>query len=148
MLVSLERALTLAEPEGYVRTFLDEGEPARMLIDESRLAIAKRAPGNSRLLAYVKRLLSDFSGERLALTPDPISDQQAVISALVDPLSERELEILDLIASGLSNKEIADILVISVSTVKSHINNLYGKLGTHSRTQAIAIARNMGMLSY
>jgi LuxR family maltose regulon positive regulatory protein len=65
----------------------------------------------------------------------------------MDPLSERELEILGLIANGFTNKEIADILVIAVSTVKSHINNLYGKLGTHSRTQTIATARHLGVLS-
>jgi LuxR family maltose regulon positive regulatory protein len=62
-------------------------------------------------------------------------------------LSERELEILRLISQGHSNKEIADSLVIAVSTVKSHINSLYGKLGTHRRTQAVAIARDLGMLS-
>jgi LuxR family maltose regulon positive regulatory protein len=66
---------------------------------------------------------------------------------MLEPLSERELEILRLIALGKTNKEIADTLVIAVSTVKSHINNLYGKLGTNRRTQAIAIARDLGLLS-
>jgi LuxR family maltose regulon positive regulatory protein len=66
---------------------------------------------------------------------------------ILEPLSERELDILRLIATGRSNKEIAEILVIAVSTVKSHINNLYGKLGAQRRTQAIAIARDMGLFS-
>jgi LuxR family maltose regulon positive regulatory protein len=66
---------------------------------------------------------------------------------LPEPLSERELDILRLIAAGRSNQEIAEKLVIALSTVKSHINNLYGKLGTNRRTEAIAIAREMGLLS-
>ena len=67
-------------------------------------------------------------------------------SNLIEPLSERELEILLLIAEGLSNREIADRLVIAVSTVKSHINAIYGKLGTHRRMQAVVVARELGLL--
>ena len=66
---------------------------------------------------------------------------------LLEPLSERELEVLQLISIGLSNQEIADRLIIAVSTVKSHINSLYSKLGTHRRTQAIAMARDLGLIS-
>jgi LuxR family maltose regulon positive regulatory protein len=66
---------------------------------------------------------------------------------MIEPLSERELEIMHLISLGLTNQEIAERLVIAPSTVKSHINNLYAKLGTHSRTRAVAIARQMGLFS-
>jgi LuxR family maltose regulon positive regulatory protein len=142
----LERALTLAEPEGYVRTFVDEGEPIRLFIKDLRLAITKRSSDNSRLLAYIDGLLSAFAGASHDSTPDLISDQRPNISDLVDPLSNRELEVLRLIDAGLKNQEIAVRLVIAISTVKTHINNIYGKFGVHSRTQAVAIARELGLL--
>jgi LuxR family maltose regulon positive regulatory protein len=144
---ALERALTLAEPEGYVRTFLDEGEPMRLLISELRLAIGKRARDGSHLLAYMDRLLAAFAGASLESTPDRRSERTAITSNLVDPLSERELEILRLIQAGFNNQEIAEQLVIAVSTVKTHLNNLYGKFGVHSRTRAVAIARDLGLFS-
>jgi LuxR family maltose regulon positive regulatory protein len=143
----LERALRLAEPEGYIRTFVDEGEPMRSLIEELRLAIARRRPGDPRLLAYMDRLLSAFAGESLESALDAPSDQQPTTSNLVEALSERELEVLRLIQAGFSNEEIAEQLVIAVSTVKTHVNNLYGKFGVHSRTQAIAAARELGFFS-
>jgi LuxR family maltose regulon positive regulatory protein len=146
-LEALERAVTLAEPEGYVRTFLDEGEAMRLLIDDFRLTIAKRKTENLRLLAYIDELLSAFAGESLAPGPELISDQKPTASTLAEPLSERELEVLRLIQAGLNNQEIAEQLVIATSTVKTHINNLYGKFGVHSRTQAVAIARDLGLLS-
>jgi LuxR family maltose regulon positive regulatory protein len=71
---------------------------------------------------------------------------QAGVSPLPEPISERELEILGLIAAGQSNQEIADTLIIAVSTVKKHINNLYGKLAVGSRTQALVRARELGLL--
>jgi LuxR family maltose regulon positive regulatory protein len=128
---TLEQALRLAEPEGYVRTFVDEGEPMRALL--RRLEI-----GDWRLKAYVQRLLASFD-----LSPTPISNLQSPIS---DLLSEREREVLQLIADGLSNQEIAVRLVVAVSTVKTHVNNIYGKLGVQSRTQAAARARELGIL--
>ena len=70
----------------------------------------------------------------------------AELPGLVEPLSERELEVLRLIAAGLSNQEIADEFVVALSTVKWHINNLYGKLGVSSRTQAVARARELHLL--
>ena len=91
------------------------------------------------LLAYIDRLLAAFSH------PAPV--EKSMPGTLLEPLSERELEILRLIALGKTNKEIADTLVIAISTVKSHINHLYGKLGTSRRTQAIAIARDLGLIS-
>jgi LuxR family maltose regulon positive regulatory protein len=141
---SFERALILAEPEGFIRSFVDEGEPMRSLLLDYQTIINKRigvAIDNKslRLLTYIDKLLAAFS--------QPISVEKAKDEDFLEPLSERELDILRLIATGRSNKEIAEILVITLSTVKSHINNIYGKLGTNRRTQAIAFARKHGLLS-
>ena len=92
-----------------------------------------------RLLAYTDKLLVAF--------PQSQTTDSTTNDSLPEPLSERELDVLQLIATGRTNQEIADILVIALSTVKSHINNIYGKLGTKRRTQAIAIARKRGLLS-
>jgi LuxR family maltose regulon positive regulatory protein len=139
----LEHALRLAEPEGYVRSFVDEGEPMRQLLADFQSVLQQRmdtlvSSSAPLLLAYTGRLLAAFSQP----FPNPTQER----ASLIEPLSEREMDILRLIATGHTNKEIADILVIAVSTVKSHINNLYGKLGTQRRTQAIAIARDLGLL--
>jgi LuxR family maltose regulon positive regulatory protein len=83
----------------------------------------------------------------LSAFPQPAPGGKAIRQNLPEPLSECELDILRLIAIGRSNQEIAEILVIAVSTVKTHINNLYGKLGTNRRTEAIAIAREQGLLT-
>jgi LuxR family maltose regulon positive regulatory protein len=145
-LAALEEALFLAEPEGYVRTFVDEGEPMARLL---RGALTKGSSSRTAWRVggtethgitprYVTGLLAAF-GERPS-TASPAAQ------ALVEPLTERETEVLRLIASGLSNREIAHELVIAVSTVKSHINHLYGKLGAKNRTQAVAQARTLGLL--
>ena len=137
-LATLERALSLAEPEGYVRTFVDEGEPMTKLL---RLAASR-----SIAKKYVRKLLASFQRP----TPGAESQPEAlptkgtvVPSPLVEPLSERELEVLQLIVAGMSNREIAEKLVIGEGTVKTHINNIYSKLDVQSRTQAIARAREL-----
>jgi LuxR family maltose regulon positive regulatory protein len=140
----LAYALTLAEPEGFVRSFVDEGEPMRLLLLDYQSVIKKNlnvyvGSEQLRLLAYTDKLLAAFS------QPAPV--EKPIPGTMLEPLSERELEILRLIALGKTNKAIADTLVIAVSTVKSHINNLYGKLGTNRRTEAIAIARELGLIS-
>jgi ATP/maltotriose-dependent transcriptional regulator MalT len=133
-LADLERALVLAEPQGYIRLFLDEG-PA--MLDLLRVA-------GSRGLApdYIATLLT-ASGEEPA-TAMPRSVPRS--AGLVDPLSQRELEVLRLLAGGASNEEIAERLVIAVSTAKRHVSNIFGKLTVSSRTQAVARARALGLL--
>ncbi len=148
-LAALEHALTLAEPEGYARIFLDEGEPLRLLIVDFRVWIethALDAAYRTCLVSYTDRLLSGFAPviqEPLAA----IQNRQSPIQNLIEPLSARELEILRLIADGLTNQEIADRLVLSLPTIKWHTGNLYGKLGVNSRTQAVAKARELSLLT-
>jgi LuxR family maltose regulon positive regulatory protein len=152
-IAALVRALTLAEPEGYVRTFIDEGEAMRLLMADGRLWIEKR---NGRLHAYVDKLLAAFQNagpgvDDLGISnPTPLRfgdySQHSKIQNLTEPLSERELEVLRLIGDGLSNHEIAAKLVIGLGTVKTHINNIFGKLDVKSRTQAVARAREWNLL--
>ncbi|MFC2068015.1 LuxR C-terminal-related transcriptional regulator [Chloroflexota bacterium] len=138
---ALERALSLAEPEGYVRNFVDEGEPmAKLLRLAASRGIAKK---------YVKKLLASFQRPILGAEPKlkVLPDEGAVaLSPLIEPLSERELEVLRLIVAGMSNREIAEKLIIGEGTVKTHINNIYSKLDVQSRTQAIAQARKLRLL--
>jgi len=132
----LERALTMAEPEGFIRTFVDEGPPMARLLYETL------SDGNTS--NYVQRLLAALPN----VDPGQVPVSQAVSSdiELIEPLSERELEILQLIAGGLSNQEIGSQLYLSLNTVKAHTRNIYGKLGVKSRTQAAARARTLGIL--
>jgi LuxR family maltose regulon positive regulatory protein len=132
----LERALTLAEPEGYVRTFVDEGEPMRSLL---RHAVAA---GIST--AYARRLLSAFDERGQSV----FIPERAAGAGLVEPLTVREIEIVRLVAAGLRNQEIAAQLVISLPTVKRHIANSYGKLGVRHRTEAVARANELGLLEH
>jgi LuxR family maltose regulon positive regulatory protein len=140
---ALERALTLAEAGGYIRVFVDEGDPMRLLLLDLQTSIKKDI--NSGVESESLRLLS-YTDKLLAAFPQPTAEDKSRHQVLLEPLSERELEILRLITTGRSNQEIADLLVIALSTVKSHINSLYAKLGVNRRTQAIAIARELGLL--
>jgi LuxR family maltose regulon positive regulatory protein len=125
-LAALEQALSLAEPEGFVRIFLDEGAPMVELL--------RRAVAQDRHASYALALL------------DALGEAAATLQPLVEPLSGRELEVLRWVAAGYSNKEIAQELIVAVSTVKRHISNIYGKLEAGSRTQAVARARALGLL--
>jgi LuxR family maltose regulon positive regulatory protein len=133
-MIALGRALSLAEPEGYVRTFVDEDAPMAALLRQ----------------AVSRGIARDYVGELLAAFEPGIGDIPLPLHPsaplLAERLSEREIEVLQLIAAGLSNREIAQKLFIEVGTVKTHINNLYGKLEVHSRTQAIARARELRLL--
>jgi LuxR family maltose regulon positive regulatory protein len=137
-LASLEHALHLAAPAGYVRAFLDEGPAVLDLLPRVRAA----AP------AFVDQVLAAVSGEkRLAVGEEPTPLPTMPPSpALVEPLSERELEVLGLVAQGLTNREIAEQLYITVGTVKTHVHNIYGKLGVHRRTEAVARARQLELV--
>jgi len=125
-LTVLERALSFAEPEGYLRTFIDEGAPMAALL--------RTAASRGIALDYVSKLLAAFG--KVAFPSAP----------LVEPLSERELEVLRLLAAGLSNREIAAELFLAIGTVKKYTSNIYGKLNVHKRTQAVARARELGLL--
>ena len=132
----LEQALTLAKPGGFVRAFVDEGPQMARLLFEA--ASRGTAPD------YARRLLAAFPTVAPAQTAPAVPP--VAESELVEPLSERELEVLQLIAEGLTNREIASRLFLSLNTVKAHTRNIYGKLGTHNRTQAVARARALGGL--
>lgn len=136
-MTTLERALILAEPVGFIRIFVDEGPPmARLLYEAATRGIAPD---------YARRLLAIFPVAEPEQTGP--SKTQAPKPELIEPLSERELEVLELIAEGLTNPEIASRLFLSLNTVKVHTRNIYGKLGVHSRTQAVARARALGILA-
>jgi LuxR family maltose regulon positive regulatory protein len=139
----LHKALTLAEPSGYIRTFVDEGEAVRLLILALRFTNHE-----SPLSVYVDRLLRTFGMEKSALPqPAPSAANGSKIPKLPEPLSVRELELLQLMADGLSNQEIADRLFITVGTVKSHANHIFGKLGVQGRVKAINRARELALIA-
>ena len=136
-LVPLERALSLAEPEGYVRIFVDEGLPMARLLYE---ALSQGVESD-----YIRRLLAAFpvaESEQTASSP-----MRGSKSELVEPLSERELEVLQLIAEGLTNQEVATRLYLSLHTVKVHARNIFTKLAVKNRAQAVARGRALGILS-
>jgi len=129
-MTSLEHALRLAKTEGYVRLFADLGLPMGRLLQE--------AHARHVIPDYVEKLLGAF-GEGLPI-PAPTKP------ALPEPLTEREEDVLELIAAGLTNPEIAEKLVLSAGTIKKHASHIYKKLGVHSRTEAAARARELNLL--
>lgn len=133
----LNESLALARRGGFIRIFVDEGLPMAQLLQTA----------NSRELRqdYVRQLLSAFSMPSAAQAAG--SQTTNPESQWVDPLSQREIEVLQLIASGLSNQEIADQLYLSLHTVKVHARNIYGKLAVKNRTQAVAQAKALGILT-
>jgi len=133
----LTHALTLAEPEGYVRTFVDEGPEMALLVSEV-LEAQQRGQLHPPVPAhYLRKLLTALEQAASSATP-PTAE-------LPEPLSERELEVLTLIAAGKSNRRIAQELFITAGTVKTHIRNIYRKLDAHSRTQALVRARELNL---
>ncbi len=141
----LERAITLAEPGGYIRVFVDEGPVMARLFTEYYNRIQQRTLREQQAfpLAYIRTVLTAFGREtRPAIWTLP----QRGEDVLIEKLSEREQEVLELIAAGLSNQEIAQRLVVTVSTIKTHLNNIYAKLHVHTRLQAVTRAHDVGML--
>jgi LuxR family maltose regulon positive regulatory protein len=145
--IVLRECLELAEPERYLRVFLDEGQPMQSL-----LAWWQSHASDEPLRVYATHLLSQFSVE-----PHAVSEPSGRISssgdppaspgqALVEPLSKRELEVLQHIALGRTNQEIAEQLIVSPGTVKAHTASIYRKLDVANRTEAAARARQLGIL--
>ena len=124
------RAITLAEPEGYIRIFIDLGVSLAPLLKE--LARREVSP------QFVHQLLVECQKAR----PEGL----ASANPLAEPLTARELEITKLLASGFSNQEIAQKLILTVGTIKSHTHNIYGKLGVRNRTQAIKCATVLNLI--
>jgi LuxR family maltose regulon positive regulatory protein len=141
----LEEALRLGAPEGYVRTFVNEGEPLRRLLGELIPRWERRrADPTHTPVTYATGLLSAMAAP--TVPPEGQPGPVRPVEPLVEPLSARELEVLALVQAGLSNREIAERLVVTVATVKKHLENIHGKLGVHSRTQALARARALGLI--
>jgi LuxR family maltose regulon positive regulatory protein len=132
----LEQSLSLAEPRGFLFAFVNEGPPmARLLYEALSREISPE---------YVQKLLAafpDVESEKELMSKPFVSD-----SEWIEPLSERELEVLQLIAEGLSRQEIASRLVLSLNTVKTHARNIYSKLGVNNQMQAVGKARGLGLL--
>jgi LuxR family maltose regulon positive regulatory protein len=130
----LAQALMQAEPEGYVRTFVDEGRPMAALLHH---VLSRGVTAD-----YTSRLLSAFPSADRRFQPSP----PLAIHSFSEPLSERELEVLRLLASGASNQEIAEDLSIALTTARKHVSNIISKLGVHNRTQAVSRGRDLGLL--
>jgi len=131
-LEALGQALALAAPEGYIRSFVDKGTSLLLLLSE----------------ASARGIMPDYARRLLTLVTMDEQDDNAypIEQPLIEPLSERELEVLHLIAEGLSNREIAERLFIALPTVKGHNQVIYGKLQVQRRTEAVARARELGLL--
>jgi LuxR family maltose regulon positive regulatory protein len=136
-------ALALAEPGGFIRTFVDEGEPMRLTISDFRLLIEKQLRSQDhKLLGYVDKLLAAFAQP----TGMPQSKIEIPKSEMLEPLSQRELDVLRLIAEGLSNQDICERLFLALDTVKGHNRRIFNKLQVQRRTEAIARARELGLI--
>jgi LuxR family maltose regulon positive regulatory protein len=145
-LAFLGDALAAAEPEGYLRTFLDLGDPMRELLGA--------AAARGLVPDYARRLLAAFGAPSPAVLAEPSppvasrpsSTVRPRSSPLIEPLSERELEVLSLLVTGQTYREIAGALCVSVNTVKTHLKNVYGKLGVNDRRAAAAVAAELGLV--
>ena len=139
-LAPLERALTLAEPEGYVRIFVDEGPPMEALLKRMKAE-------DEMIMEYVRKLLAAFADKEFYPfgsaqdKPSSLSPQ-----SLVDPLSERECEVLKLLTTELSGPEIAKELLVSMNTIRTHTKNIYSKLGVNSRRDAVKQAKELKLI--
>jgi LuxR family maltose regulon positive regulatory protein len=137
-LVALEQALTLAEPEGYVRTFVDEGPPMahllRALADQGKMSV------------YTGKLLAAFEHTQEKLRDDDARLVNPPAQSLIEPLSARELDVLRLFKTELSGPEIADTLMIALSTVRTHTKSIYGKLNVNNRRAAVNRAEELELI--
>jgi len=150
-LVSLGRALTLAEPQGYVRIFVDEGKPMAELLTR-----IEAKDGIPRVKEYILKLLSAFNvhkeiypsgSTRVEIKGASLLAKQTISpQPLIEPLSERELEVLRLLRTDLNGPEIARELIVSLSTVRTHTQNIYAKLGVNNRRAAVHRAEELDLL--
>ncbi|HWS82733.1 MAG TPA: LuxR C-terminal-related transcriptional regulator, partial [Ktedonobacteraceae bacterium] len=135
---ALSEAVRLAEPEGYIRSFVEEGAPMESLLYPLRKRNRKQGP-----TPYLDTLLAAFQQE--SKTHVPVGEHTKA-QPLPEPLSERELQVLQLIEQGLSNQEIAQELVIAYDTVKRHVSHIFSKLAVNNRVQAVRQAQTLGLL--
>jgi LuxR family maltose regulon positive regulatory protein len=146
-LAALAEALALGAPEGYLRMFVDEGPPMAALL--RKLLLGRRseqtAAAGPAPRDYLARLVESFEQAGLPMRP-PTRPGAVVVPGLVEPLSARELEVLALLAAGSTNRVIAEELVVTPETVKKHVSHIFDKLGAANRTQAVARARELGLL--
>ena len=147
-LETLDAALNLAEPGGFLRNFVDLGSPMADLLARLR---RRHKAAHSAVLLYLDQILSAFP----AHSPDPATGQAPRrlrsgalprSPALVEPLTERESQVLDLLRTDLSPEEMAGQLLVSTVTVRTHIRNIYAKLDVHSRCEAVQAAKELGLL--
>ena len=139
----VKEAILLAQDEEFIRCFLDEGEPVPKLVYELyRITIEDGHAGDGSIsIEYVEKLMRAMG--LVIPSPDRTSEDD---SSLLDPLTNREKEILEKLALGFSNYELADKMCISVNTIRYHLRNIFSKLGTKSRAQAIVMARRLGLI--
>jgi LuxR family transcriptional regulator, maltose regulon positive regulatory protein len=135
----LSKAVRLAEPEGYIRSFVEEGTPIEVLLYRLRKRSRKQGP-----TLYLDTLLAAFQQESKVHAP---TGEHTKAQPLPEPLSEREGEVLQLLAHGASNLEIAQELVITIDTVKRHVSHIFSKLGVQNRVQAVRQARELDLLN-
>ena len=144
---ALAGALTLACPQGYVRVFADEGPPMAALL--AQLIAAQRSGSGFGAVAEVPLgCLARLQGALRArgVAPDAGPGRVAAAPGLVDPLTSRELEVLEMLAAGASNQAIASQLVVTLDTVKKHVSHVLSKLGAANRTEAVARARELSLI--
>jgi LuxR family transcriptional regulator, maltose regulon positive regulatory protein len=143
---TLAEALALAAPEGYLRVFVDESLPMATLL---RQLLANRRQERPAAAAvprdFLARLVEAFEQAGLPVR-HPVRRGGMVVAGLIEPLTERELEVLRLLAAGAPNRAIAKELVVTLDTVKRHLSHLFSKLEVANRTQAVARARELGLL--
>ncbi len=139
---SLAQAVHLAEPEGHLRSFVDEGPHMVTLLATLRDQQRKRGP-----TPYLDAVLASLPAEMSMREGRPEHASQQRPQPMLDPLRERELDVLQLFAQGASDQDIAEALVITVDTVKRHVSNILGKLEANNRLQAVVRARSLGLLS-
>ena len=146
-LAALAEALALAAPEGYLRVFVDEGPPMVALLRQLLAGRRQEGPAAAGDLPrdHLARLVDAFEQAGLPVRP-PVRRGGMVVAGLVEPLTERELEVLRLLATGASNRAVAKELVVTLDTVKRHVSHLFSKLEVANRTQAVARARELGLL--